>query len=223
MPIDKTMNIYQKELSIQITLSGFSFSLTTPQCTTSGVYESYEFDTVLEPYYALESVVEWSVPQVLIVPFELFDHSSIDHYLSTAAMLNPQSERSMFAVRDSYVAVWAVRDELYDYIDSRLLNAGHTHSLLRVIQSAMESEAKQNSLMVIDIDDALTMHLALRVSEELEYAHSIKIVSAQDVLFYAKRIAQERAVASPSIVMSGSGVESAYILLSRYFTDITIK
>ncbi len=217
MTIDKTMNIYQKELSIQITLGGFSFWVSSQELETSGALSCYDFDSVLEGRYSLSSVVEWSVPQVLIIPFELFDHSSIDNYLAAAAMLNRATDRSMFAVRGEYVAVWAVSCELYDYISSRLPSAEHTHSLLRTIDSLSAYE-QSGDTMIVEIDSAYTMHLALLANGKLEYAHSMKVQSPEDVLFYTKRIAQERGVIAPQIIVQGSGAELASELLPLYFS-----
>ncbi len=215
MSIQNTIKVYQKELSIQITLSGFSFSVDTPRHTGNGVVESYDFDANIAEFYQNSAVVEWCVPSVLIIPFEHFFHGSIDNYLQAASMLDKRTERSVFAVKGDVVAVWSVENELYDYISSRLTNVEHSHPLLRLIDMETRSSA-----IIVEVDSASIMHIVSKSEYGLEAAHSVKINAVDDIIFYAKQLSTQSSLTAPTLYVTGGVDEFGMELMAQYFNEV---
>ncbi len=211
----KLMKVYKKELSIQVTLSGFSFSIDTPSCQRNGGSESYDFDSKLADSYSLSSVVEWSLPSALVIPYEIFDHRSIDSYLLGASMLDPLSQRSIFAVRGEYVVVWSVDKELDDYLSQRLVNVEHSHPLLRLLQYRATTPT-----VIIEVDDALVLHILIRGIYGLEAAHSVRINNVEDILFYITTLCNEHQISSPKLVITSFLNDSTLEFLSNYYSEI---
>lgn len=213
----KIMKVYNKELSIQVTLSGFSFYIDTPSMQSSTEVDSYDFDSSLSESYSLSSVVEWSLPSALVIPYEIFDHRSIDNYLLSAAMLDPLKQRSIFAVKGDYVVVWSVDRELYDYLNERLTNAEHSHSLLRLLQYKTPAPS-----VVIEIDNTPVMHIVVNGVYGPEAAHSVRINGTEDIIFYIKTLLDERQITSPSIVFTSELDNLSLELLSQYYPNIQL-
>ncbi len=213
MDIGNEPRNYQKELSIQISLGGFSFLVETPEGQINGAEECYDFDKSLELYYSLPTIVEWSVPSVLIVPFELFDHRYIDDYLLSAYMLDKNRQRSLFAVRGDFVAVWSVDKELYEYLGSRIEAAEHNHTLLRLL----ENNYAEN-LLLVEVDSSSVLHIVLWSQYGLEAAHSVQIKCAEDILFYAAELSRQREVSEPRMCVSGQMDSEVIDMLARYYT-----
>lgn len=208
-----------KELSIQITLGGFSFQINSYARQLSGELSSYEFDSVLAEHYDLTCGIEWSVTSVLIIPFDVFDHSCIDHYLISAGMMREGLDRSMFAVRGEYVAVWAVEESLVDYLETRIPNAEHTHSLLSLL-------AQYNHLrnaIVIDIDKTDLMHIAVWRHDGLETALSTPVSSATDVLFFCRRLSKSDEMISYNVVFHGGVDRRVVQLIANYYKNVTVE
>ncbi len=213
MNIGNEIKNHQKELSIQITLGGYSFLIATDRLLSSGEVEDYDFDSKLEGFYNLSTLVKWSVPSVLIIPFELFDHRYIDNYLLNASMLDKEKQRSLFAVRGNWAAVWSVEKNLYEYLNQRVPSAEHNHSLLSLLDESFNTPA-----LCIQIDSASLLHIVLWSEYGLEAAHSVQIKSTEDILFYSSQLAQERAVENPILHIRGNIEESTKELLSKYYT-----
>lgn len=213
----KLMKVYNKELSIQVTLSGFSFSIDTPTSKRNGRSASYDFDSSLADNYSLSSVVEWSVPSALVIPYEVFDHRSIDSYLLGASMIDPLTQRSIFAVRGEYVVVWSVDKELDDYLAQRLVDVEHSHPLLRLLQYRATTPT-----VIVEVDSALVMHIAIRGMYGLEAAHSVRINNVEDILFYVTTLCGEHQISSPKVVITSKISDSTLEFLSRYYSNIRI-
>lgn len=211
------MTQHNKELSIQITLGGFSFLLNTPTRQTRAEYTTYDLDSALAGNYSLDTIIEWSVPNVLIIPFELFDHGSIDSYLQSAALLDPKSERSMFAVKDEYVAVWAVDKELYDYIKLRMPSAEQTHSLLTMVAT---KPAPRNSV-AIDLDSTSLLHLCVWSEFGLESAQCVQVGAAEDILFFIRRFSTFDTLMEYTLYLGGGIDSNAQRLLHQYYPRVT--
>lgn len=208
-----------KELSIQISLGGFSFKINSPHLKLSGELECYDFDSVLSSAYDLPSNIEWSVPNVLIVPFELFDHSCIDHYLLSASMMREGSDRSMFAVRGEYVAVWAVENSLAQYLDTRLPQAEHTHTLL----SILNQYNYVRRTIVVDVDNANLMHIAIWGDDGLQTAISTQIDCDQDVLYFCRRLSKTDEMIDYKVICLDRVEQSVCELLAQYYHNITVR
>lgn len=183
----------------------------------SGELSSYDFDSALATHYDLPCRIEWSTPNVLIVPFDIFDHGSIDHYLISAGMMRRGIDRSMFAVRGEYVAVWAVDESLAEYLESRIECAEQTHSLLCLL-------SRYNYLrdtIVISIDNANLMHIAVWGGESLETALSTQITSSVDVLFYCQHLAKNDPAMEYRIICDQSVDRDVVQLLGKYYKGVT--
>ncbi len=217
--VHKTMANNAKELSIQITLGGFSFFINTHDTLRGGTVDSYELDSALtDECYELDAHVQWSVPGVLIIPYELFDHNAVDAYLQSASLMDPSFQHSLFAVHGDYVAVWAVEQELYDYITHRLPHATHSHALL----SAIGNCDKRTGVIALELDDAETLHIAAGAPSGIAAARSLVVTSFEDVLFYALQAAP-LGQGSRVVVGDSDGAEELAAYLKNYFIAVQIR
>ncbi len=206
------MSTRHKELSIQITLSGFSFSIRTLDCRSDGSLPSYDFDSVLEQHYSLSAYLEWSTPATLILPLEVFDHSLTSSYLESCGLYNADRHEALFAVLGEYVAVWAVDAQLYNFIKQRMPSANHTNSLLDVIE-----QTGSNDLTIV-LDTAAVMHLAYKKHGELVMANSMKITTIEDVLFYLKKLEVTPAIIS----IGGENAQQIVSLTEQYYPEVRL-
>ncbi len=208
-----------KELSIQITLSGFSFSINTLDVVRGGCVASYNLDSVLnEECYLLDAEVQWSTPGVLIMPYELFNHSAVEAYLQSASLLNRVTQQPLFAVQGDYVAVWAVQSELYEYVEQRLPSAVNTHSLLKVIGLC----DNRSGVVAIELDDSMTLHLAVGATSGISVARTLSVSSFEDVLFYALQFAPH-GQGSRLIVSHSAKADELVDYLKDYFISVQSK
>lgn len=214
-----TANNTDKELSIQINLGGFSFSINTPHLKAKESVDTYDFDSKLKNFYHLNTITEWSMPQVMIVPFDLFDHSATESYLQSAKMIDKTKQKAMFAVNGEIVALWAVDKKLYESINAKIINLQHTHSLLKLINK----QTPKNNATAIYIDTAKLMHIAMWSEYGLETAQSIKVKTPQDILFYIKLLAAKNENITQRIKITGNNISHETInLIKGYYQNVEI-
>lgn len=211
---------YNKELSIQISLSGFSFQIDTPHRKGGGFVASYDIDSVISNSETLNTIIEWSNSQVMIMPVEFFDHPVVEESLMAIGLLvNDQSERAIYRVCDEYVALWVISVELYDYLRIKFPVAEHTHSLLELIN---RTRNHFNSI-AIDVDNSGVMHIVVWGELQMLQALSVEVTSAEDILFYVRKFsAQYDSLMQYDILLTPSVDVETQKLLSQYYKNIFV-
>lgn len=211
---------YNKELSIQITLSGFSFQIDTPQRKGKGFVASYDIDSAIANCDTLDTIIEWSNSEVLIVPIELFDHSLVEESLMAVGFLSQDDrERAMYRVCNEYVALWAMSAELYDYLKMKFPNAEHTHSLLELLSRS----ANHRGAIALDVDNSGILHIAVWGESVLLHAMSVQVNATEDILFYVRKLSTEADYMMQYDILLTRNIESeVQNLLSHYYDNIFI-
>ncbi len=208
------------ELSIQITLNGFSFSINSPQNSPNKTLQNVKgFDlTPLQQFQNIPTTAEWSTPMVQIIPYDLFDHTEPEKYLTSTHMIDKQTQRTMFAVNQDLVAIWAVDQKIYDTLDQTLLSIQHTHSLLKLLLTAPPTP----NHTYIYIDPVGLMHLLMFSEYGLETAQSLRIASPTDLLFHIKLLSTRNPALTNTIHLLGrTATRPQNIqLLQSYFPNI---
>lgn len=121
-----------RELSIQITLSGFSFCIAQSGVLQYSV-ECDHFDFGSAPGFSesFDNVyVGWATELVQMVPADIFEQEYLYRYQEAANMLPPRSwVLYNNTVNAGMVAVWSVNYAIYNSIISLFPRAYHYHNL----------------------------------------------------------------------------------------------
>lgn len=179
-----------RELSIQITLNGFSFYVVDSATSTVIYQNSYcnqDFLTACnyEPYLNQQYdniYICWSVAQVQAVPKEVFDPSYAEMYMEA---INTDLTGSRVLCDDrcstNSVMVWSADAVLYDLLSEAYPEAMHYHPL------GLGFDLKETNFIDI-MADGVTAHIKIFDTVGLKVAESAIYHSAEDLLYYIKKL-----------------------------------
>lgn len=214
-----------RELSIQITLGGFSFRAISPDGTTTASGESvgYDFDTDLrlsEDRFN-NCFCTWSTTEVMITPRAIFDENLAEQYLIAGGFIPATSRnayRVMHQIGQTCVAIWAVDTALAMCIENHFQGAIHSHPLLSII----ESSPTERECVKIFIDNTFVAHICIWDHRGLVTAQSVKLSSNEDLLYYIRRFSPADPFMVYRIYISGEVSESLEALISSYYISLNV-
>lgn len=213
-------NLYvenHRELSIQITLSGFSFSMADNggrHRLYSEQLDHYDFATAIDRETQFDSIkIGWATDLVQLIPTEIFDESYTISYLKSANMLPPASV-ALFnqTLIPSITAVWSVHQAIFEAIDSLYPTAYHYHNLLVDI-SLLE---KQSVRVTIDTD---TANITVANAEGLWAAETVKVTTPENLLYTIMKLNAVDSFTRNTLTITANNLQAYTELINRNFVS----
>lgn len=203
-----------RELSIQITLGGFSFCVSQNGKFLYGSSSTtFEFESIVGDASRYTSVVVgWSTDAVLLVPATIFDPAMADDYLWAANLVDPLAS-SLYngSFDEQIVAVWSVDAQQLSVLQTLFPAAYHYHLLQVDVQY---SEA--DSVRVSVVGDVANVVISTR--DGLYAAESIRFSTPEDLLFFVTKANMVDKFARHSLEFMATDVEQYRTLFMRYFS-----
>lgn len=240
-PTEFTREIQQRELSIQVTLSGFSFVARNNEESyysdyiplEAGISRLADYDPILDQDYS-RILVGFSTDNTLLIPRELFDPTCIDLYLCAANMYNGSAMETLYndtlcdLVTPSIdrtehsVAVWQV--------DSLLINGLlETYPSAYLYNMLQLSLAPTHPVQSVDIaienyicsDQATAAHIIVR-DTTLSSAATVIFHTPEELLYYTRNMIRQDGFTGYRVHLSGLGVDTLGPVFSRFFASVEV-
>lgn len=202
-----------RELSIQITLGGFSFSVSQNGKFLYGSQSNtFEFESIIgdsSRYTAV--IIGWSCDTVLLIPASIFEPEMVASYLLAANLTEPTTSSLWNNTLDSQIsAAWSVDCEILDEIERLYPNAYHYHNLQVDVQCTEQESVR------ISVTDSIA-NVVVSTRDGLYAAEAIRFSSAEDLLFFVTKINMIDKFARHSMEFIAADTEQYRGLFNRYF------
>lgn len=220
------MNNYSsstKEISIQISLDGYSFMMHDLQ--SGYVFHAFEcMDhnfSLIQDYLMLDHSagvrVVWNVDQAQVIPMEIFDESLCLKYMEMANLKSlVKAEVSLWEAhhQGQWVAIWQADAQVYQRLMETLENqqTTHTHPLLIQIEEEPSPETVTINLL------GHTAHIKIynRLGE-LTFAESMAVSNYNDLLLMVRQSAVEDTFKQYRILIAGDQAQELSEFMSQYY------
>lgn len=202
-----------RELSIQITLNGFSFAISGGgQVLYSDRYYGYDFPALLSEQPPFDTVnIGWSTDMVQLIPASLFDPAYCAEYLRCTNMMPPQSVVLYdFTEDNQIVAVWSVSSAIFDAVSSLYPESDHYHNLL--IDLSMAS-AESVRVSVI----AGMANIVVSSTQGLWVAESVAEIVPADLLYITSKLSAVDSFARYSLHFTADDTTPYTDIFSQHF------
>lgn len=172
-----------RELSIQITLGGFSFCVTqNGEFLYGSNTKSYEFGTVIGSNIYSSVYVGWSCNNVMLIPAEVFDEQYAVAYLRAENILSPMSRAVYNHTFDHKItALWAVNSAVYDAVEALFPEAYHYHNLQ--VDTML---TRRESVRVSVVENIANVVVATQ--EGMYAAETIEVSNVEDLLYFVSKL-----------------------------------
>lgn len=208
-----------REISIQITLNGFSFCSSKDGVIISrGEFDHYDFHSVFGEDFAQYRVyVGWLQERVMLVPGELFDACLCREYLEASNLYNPSNQTLHDATMSHRgVALWQVETTLMEEIMAIFPEAIHYHPL----QLEMDYE-DSDAINLVKINDIVSITI-FNTAGQLVVAQSVEFTSATTLLYVVRKLSSFDVYARLGIRIWADHFDGLDELFSRYYTNIEL-
>lgn len=218
------MNNYNstKEISIQISLDGYSFMMHDPE--SGQVFHAVECQdhnfSLLSDYLTLEHsgvTVIWNSAQAQVIPMEIFDESLCAKYMAMSNLTDlTRDEVSLWSAHHSgqWVALWQADAQVYQALQTAFQDQElrHLHPLLIEVEEEPSPETVTINLM------GNTAHIKIyNRMGELTFAESAVINNYNDILLLVRQGAVEDTFKQYRILITGQGKEELSELMATYY------
>lgn len=202
------------EISIQITLDGFSFlAQKGGLLVAKGSFAHYDLSAVAQMVGSPDVVrIYCSVPCVEVVPAELFDSSCAYHYLKAANKLS-MGDVVLTMYDHDLVVVWAIASSLYDQVQAQWPCAEWRHPL-------GEISASEDGQSIQVLLDGRVAHVAVFDDLGLCAIKSVQYNDAQDLLYVVRRMSKMDLLGAYRLVMVGVIDGGMQELFGRYYSNV---
>lgn len=197
-----------RELSIQVTLNGFSFVIHEQgRQVWSGSSLGHDLQTAIAAYPHLTAPfcahwIVWHTNQVVLFPAQVIDNEQHEDYLSLAGWA---VECPLHSTHGEVGLVWNADKVTLGVLNHYFPMAQHIHPL----QQQMDCEG----LMVALCDNMA--HITLVEQGELKVAHSVELNSDSDLLYYLQRLTPNHC----RLTLAGDKPSEDIVqMLSKYYT-----
>jgi|GEM_PF-6293596 len=211
-----------KELSIQIGLDGFSFSVSQGADFFQSLYYPHldmKYAYGAEPKLGGDfSAVNigWSTDMVLLVPAEVFDPQISQSYMEAANMASPGcATMHHLDAGSSIVAVWQADEQLLQLLGELYPQATHSHFLL----AGIDAPHRDTVEVIIQREVA---HIKVYNSRGLFAAETAKYASLEDILYFVKRLSGADSFAQYTLNLIAPGMPDAAEFFARYYRRIEL-
>lgn len=218
------MNNYSstKEISIQISLDGYSFMMHEPQ--SGHVFHAFECQdhnfSLLTEYLTLDHqgiTVIWNTDSVQVIPLEIFDESLCGQYMEMSNLKDlTKSELSLWSAHHGgqWVAIWQADAGVYQALQETLqgLEPLHIHPLLM----QTEEEPSPETVAINLLSNIAHIKIYNRLGE-LTFAESMVVNNYNDILLIARQGAIEDTFKQYRILITGQGKEELSELMAIYY------
>lgn len=243
-PAGFTREIQQRELSIQVTLNGFSFVARNNEESYYSDYTPFEeagisrltdYDPILDQDYS-RILVGFTTDNTLLIPRELFDPACSDLYLCAANMYNGSAMETLYndtlcdLVTPSIdrtehgVAVWQTDSLLINgvletypsaYLYNMLqLSIAPTHPMQSV-------EIAVENYIYSDQTIATAAHIVVR-DATLSSVATVTFHTPEELLYYTRNMIRQDGFTGYRVHLSGVGADTLGPFFSRFFASVEV-
>lgn len=243
-PAEFTREIQQRELSIQVTLNGFSFVARNNEESYYSDYTPFEeagisrltdYDPILDQDYS-RILVGFTTDNTLLIPRELFDPACSDLYLCAANMYNGSAMETLYNDTlcdlvppsidrtEHSVAVWQTDSLLINgvletypsaYLYNMLqLSIAPTHPMQSV-------EIAVENYIYSDQTIATAAHIVVR-DATLSSAATVTFHTPEELLYYTRNMIRQDGFTGYRVHLSGVGADTLGPFFSRFFASVEV-
>lgn len=223
--------INNRELSIQVTLGGFSFrilSLDDPYrggVIARGDFAGRDFgsDWRVAQGGFQQATVCWSTPNVTTIPLSLFDERLTLNYLSAVGIIGVESITNpsivpMYGVSKDVVVVWAADSNVVASIDAVAPIVANSHPLLLLI----DGEVACRECVKVYVDQYSVAHIVIWDYAGLLVSESVQITSPYDLLYLVRRFSLSDPFMVYRVELFGDISPSMERLFANYYMSLKV-
>lgn len=217
-----------KELSIQVTLNGFSFRILSPdsqygaRVVASGNIASYDLSSdwrIAQSEFSC-AYVSWSVPETTIIPAAVFNEQLAELYLNSVGVTSVTPKNiPMYSRQGAYASVWAANSAILAAIETITPVVANTHPLLQLISA----ETAQRESVKVYIDAANVAHIGIWDYSSLVTAESVALASAEDLLYFVRRFSAADPFMVYRVELLGNISPRIEALFAQYYISLRVN
>ena len=205
-----------RELSIQVTLDGFSFAVVengvdvrVALCDASGLSGLAASAAGYDAVY-----VGWATDMVQVVPAAIFDADYVVQYQTAANMVAPNSAVLYNdTLCSGVVAVWSAPEEIYSYLAELfgVEKVYHYHNIQADIASCYSESVR------VTVCEGMA-NIVICSVEGLQCAEAVAETRAENLLYYATKLNSDDHFARHSLWLTAADCAHYVPLFDRSFT-----
>lgn len=208
------------ELSIQINLGGFSFSLRS-SLSRAEIYgstvENYDFSIIERTVYAqpIDRVLIFdNTARASVIPYEHYQAQNVESYLK-ALNLVALGDLPLSVLSSNKVVVWAADKQIYDAVQTVWPHALWSHPMAEMIRTD-----KSQSIDILLLADVA--HITVFDQNELFAVRSIAFEAAEDLLYFVRQMATCDTYNVYQVSLYGDVQPCVSDLFSRYYAEVQV-